>query len=154
MVVRRSYDLVHRMRELGADDAQGWAESELREDIAQEARWLVVRHLWRTAIDCHKPGTVTRTPSAARAVAAGANPVDVAQAMRAAAYEAVFTVLDTVDEGYDPAAPQDAPGWRLMELRFDHADDDGTLSGRNVGGLHEDILMADPSGRDGADLWQ
>ncbi|GAA4993065.1 hypothetical protein GCM10023205_77170 [Yinghuangia aomiensis] len=34
------------------------------------------------------------------------------------------------------------------------ADTDGTLTGRVLTGLHEDILAVDPSGHDGADLWQ
>src|SRR5262249_3953320 len=47
-------------------------------------------------------------------------------------------------------APEDAPGWRLMETR----PPSDQLTGRDVGGLHEDILMLDPSGRDGSDLFE
>jgi len=151
-MVTRKYDLVARMRELGVDDPEGWAESELREDIAQEARWLVLRRIWRE-IDSWTVDTIAGVPAAQRAVAAGADPADVAQAMRSAAYDAAFSVLVRVDEGYDPEAPPDAPGWLLTEIRFDDSDE-GTPSGRDVGGLHESILSADPSGREGADLWQ
>ncbi|TCC65376.1 hypothetical protein E0H73_00010 [Kribbella pittospori] len=151
-MVTRKYDLVARMRELGADDPEGWAESELREDSPQEARWLVLRGIWRD-IDGWTVDTIAAVPAAQRAVAAGADPADVAQAMRSAAYEAAYGVLSRVDEGYDPEAPTDAPGWSLVEIRFDESDE-GTPSGRVVGGLHESILTADPSGREGADLWQ
>jgi hypothetical protein len=116
-VPERSYDLVQRMRELGADDPEG----------------------------------IGRIPAAQRAVAAGANPQDVAQAMRAAAYSAVHGVLYAVD-GPDISAPEDAPSWILMEVRRDD-DYEEIQTGRDLGTLHESILSADPSGREGADLW-
>jgi len=65
------------------------------------------------------------------------------------AYEAVFAVLSILDEGYDPDAADDAPGWRLMETESQS----DQLTGRDVGGLHEDILTLDPSHREGADLF-
>jgi hypothetical protein len=73
--------------------------------------------------------------AAGRVLEQGANPADLSRTMRLAAYEAVFAVLSILDEGYDPDAPEDAPGWRLMET----AESD-RLTGRDVGGLHEDIL--------------
>lgn len=144
-------DLGRRMRDLGAPDPDDWTHSETTEDIAQQARWLVLRRLWPDAIDAHTPETVRNVPAARRAVEAGADPADVATAMRNAAYEAVFAVLHRIDEGCDENAPPDAPGWSLREVRF--AGDDATLTGRDVGGLHEDLLRADPSGTEGADLW-
>jgi hypothetical protein len=44
----------------------------------------------------------------------GADEALLAAAMRAVAFGAVFNVLTVIDEGYDPAAPADAPGWVLM----------------------------------------
>jgi hypothetical protein len=73
----------------------------------------------------------------------GANPGDLSRAMRLAAYQAVCTVLSILDEGYDPHAPADAPGWRLMETETES----DQLTSREVGGLHESILMLDPSHR-------
>jgi hypothetical protein len=153
MTVARSYDLVERMRELGADDPEGWARSELEEDLPQEARWLVARRVWLDCINSWTADTVALIPAVQRAVDAGAAPSDVAQAMRVAAYEAAFGVLSLIDEGYDPGAPEDAPGWALVEVRFDGREE-SELSGRILDGLHEDVLGADPSGREGADLWQ
>lgn len=60
------------------------------------------------------------------------------------AFETAFGVLNRIDEGYDPAAGDDAPGWTLIET-----DADGTPTGRPVGGLHEDVLSLDPTGREG-----
>ena len=58
-------------------------------------------------------------------------------------------MLSVLDEGHDPEAPGDAPGWQLMETGA--ASDE--LTGRDVGGLHESILSLDPSGREGSDLF-
>jgi hypothetical protein len=153
MSAEPGYDLSARMRELGAPDPEEWAESERREGIAQEARWLFLQAVWPEFIDRHTPETVLSYPSARRAVEAGASAEDVAQAMRAAACEAVLGVLFRVFEGCDLDAPADAPGWKLMEVRFDD-EDQGHLTGRDVVALHEDVMSLDPSGRDGADLWQ
>ena len=153
MGISRGYDLTERLRLLGAPDPEEWAASELEEDLAQEARWLAIRHVWPDAIDSWTADNVRLVPAAQRAVAAGADPEDVARAMRAAAYDAAFAVLSRIDEGCDPLAPEDAPGWELVEIRYDAAGD-GAPTGREVGGLHESLLGADPSGREGADLWE
>jgi hypothetical protein len=150
-VPERRYDLIQRMRELGADDPERWARSELSEDIPQEARWLLLRQLWTRCIDQWTPKSIRHVPAAQRAVDAGANPRDIAQAMRMAAYAAVHSTLYAID-GPDIDAPLDAPTWALMEIRQDD-EDKKFQTGRHVGGLHESILSADPSGRDGADLW-
>jgi hypothetical protein len=153
MGVTRRYDLVARMRDLGVEDPEGWAQSELQGDIPQEARWLILRRIWAECIDGWTADDLSAVPAARRAVDAGAAPEDVVRAMRAAAYEAAFGVLALIDEGYDAEAPADAPGWRLNEVRFDEAED-GLPSGRVVAGLHESVLSADPSAREGADLWE
>ena len=72
-------------------------------------------------------------PAAARAIHAGADPNDVVTAMTAAAYEAVFGTL------FRLTAEED-----LKAL---------TESGA-VLGLHESLLSADPTGREGADLFR
>lgn len=137
-----------RFTRLGAPDPTGWAESELHEDIAQQARFLLLRGLWPGLIDRWKSSTaMAAVPAASRLLRAGADPADLATAMRAAAYEAVFGVLARIDEGHDPEAPQGLPGWLLVEV-----DAEGNETGREVGGLHEDLLALDPSGRGGRDL--
>lgn len=88
-----------------------------------------------------------RDPITARLLAEGASREAITQALRLAAYTAVFTVLHRIDEGHDPDAPDDAPGWSLIEVTGDE-----TPTGRDVGGLHEDLLSLDPSGREGADF--
>ena len=54
-----------------------------------------------------------------------------------------------IDEGYDPDAPHDSPGWALTETSADSE----TITGRAVGGLHESLLQVDPEGREAAESW-
>jgi hypothetical protein len=138
-----------RLAALGAEDAESWARSEVSEGIPQQARFLILRHLWRDAIDAWAaPAALDRLPTAKRLLDAGADRNDLVCVARAAAYEAVFTAMWAIDEGHDPDAPDDCPGWRLMETQPDcHP------TGRVVGGLHESFQSMDPSGQEGADLW-
>jgi len=140
--------LTERMRAHGASDPEGWARSELSEDIPQEARFLFLRSLWADTINGLTPQAALKLPAAQRLVAAGASIDDVVTVMRAAAYEAAFGVVMRLDEGEDSSAPDDSPGWTLMETRGD------TLTGRLMDALHEDLLMLDPGGREGGDLWE
>ena len=76
---------------------------------------------------------VRNYPAAARAIDAGADPADVVTAMTAAAYEATFSTL------FRLTAEED-----LNAL----ADSGGAIA------LHEDLLTADPTGLEGADLFR
>ncbi|MET7672626.1 hypothetical protein [Micromonospora luteifusca] len=80
---------------------------------------------------------------------AGADPHDVLLVARAAAYEAVVAAVCILDEGGDPNARESDPGWHLVET-----DADCNPTGREIGGLHESLLETDPSGHEGADLWE
>jgi hypothetical protein len=42
--------LTRRMTELGASEPGGWAESEIREGIPQQARYLALRRIWAKAL--------------------------------------------------------------------------------------------------------
>jgi hypothetical protein len=142
-------DLTRRMSELGAPDPASWARSEINDNIPQQARYLFLRNIWPQLIDRYADESVIRRlPATARLLDAGASMADLALALRSVAYETAFAVVDRVDEGYDPDAPRDSPGWRLMET------DAERLTGRAVGSLHESLLSLDPSGREGADLWE
>jgi hypothetical protein len=150
MAIERTYDLVERMRSLGAPDPESWAQSEITEDIAQEATWLLVRAIWASCINGLTPDTVTRYAPASRAIEAGASVEDIIQAMRGYAYEAAFGVLQLLDAG-DVEAPADAPGWTLDEVRYDE-DGNAHRTGRVLNGVYESLLTSDPSGLEGADF--
>lgn len=75
-------------------------------------------------------GNVRNVPAALRAIDTGANPDDLVTAMTLAAYEAVFRTL------YVLTGEEDLEG----------------LSS-SIEMLHEDLFSADPSGREGSDLF-
>lgn len=147
------YDLTKRMRELGAPDPESWARSEQTENIPQEARWLIVRGVW-PSIDSFSLEQLRATPAAARLLDAGADPGDLSTAMRHAAMSGAFGALVTIDGMSAMNAPLNSPGWALMETRYDPEVGDHVPTGRTVGGLHESLSSADPSGRGGSDLFE
>ena len=134
---------------LGATDPDSWALSEISEDIPQLARYLALQRIWPELIDSWAaPGALENIPEAARLLAHGADRSDLAQFARVTAYEAVGLLYNLTAAGRDGEAPDDSPGWRLMETTAS-----GELTGRAVRRLHEDLLAMDPSGREGRDLW-
>ena len=138
------------MAELGADDPDAWARSELQENIAQQARYLVLRCIWRDTLSPWRdPGTLRHYEMLAELVQQGTDENLLAQAVRNVVYETLIAVIGVIDRECDPEAPDDAPGWRLMET----AAADLSLTGRDVGGLHESLLETDPLGREAADFF-
>ncbi|HEX4301619.1 MAG TPA: hypothetical protein VHZ78_02415 [Rhizomicrobium sp.] len=163
--VRKSaFALIERFQALGADDPEGWARSEISEDIPQLARFAFLRTLWPqqinrwvdpastefdkyVALADSEPKAPFADAGAAlkRVLALGAARSDIAAIARMVAYRTVFDLLAHIDEGCDPDRPAGLPGWTLIETdRNDHP------TGRAVGGLHEDVLMLDPTGREGS----
>ncbi|MGP4105137.1 hypothetical protein [Nonomuraea sp. KM90] len=135
---------------LGAADAPDWARSEIDENLPQMARFMLLRSLWRGAIDGWAgPGALEQVAAARRLLDAGADRGDLVLLARAIAYEAVFATVDELDCGGDVNVSGVVVGWVVME-----SGEDGSPTGRLLSGLHEDLLTTDPSGRDGADLWR
>jgi hypothetical protein len=95
---------------------------------------------------------VANVPSARRAIDAGAEPRDVVLAMQAAAYEAVFGVVSLLDDGAPDDVDLGAPGWVLMGA-IEHEDGTREVTGDAFVGLHESLLSADPTGREGSDFF-
>ncbi|MEU1077300.1 MULTISPECIES: hypothetical protein [unclassified Streptomyces] len=127
-----------------------WARSEIDENQPQLARFVLLRSLWRGAIDgWAAPGALEQVPAARRLLDAGADRDDLVVLARAIAYEAVFAVVDELDCGGDVNVSGVDVGWAVME-----SGEDGCSTGRPLSGLHEDLLTMDPSGRDGADMWR
>ena len=158
---KKAEQMISLMTAWGAPNAEEWVESEIEEDMPQMARFLMLRGLW-SEIDAWRDKSgewVSRMTSTAeedpngyfadaglalkRMKEAGVNSDDLGRVARCVAYESIFSVLNRIDEGGDPEA-EDAPGWALAEV-----DANGEGTGRVVGGLHEDLLSLDPSGREG-----
>ncbi|MBB4931232.1 hypothetical protein F4561_002052 [Lipingzhangella halophila] len=139
-----------RFAELGCPDPEDAALSEFLDDIPQLARFLAVRHIWPRLIDeWANEGVLERFPAADRLLASGADRGDLAKVARLVAYETAFTMLYDLSAGGDPDAPDGTPEWCLQEVG-----PDGEPTGRYLDSLHEDLLMLDPSGREGADLFE
>ena len=83
-----------------------------------------------------------------RLLSAGSAREDIGRVARSVAYSVVFDLLYHIDYGRDQDLSDDYPGWALMETEALDGEEP-TLTGRDVGGLHEDILSMDPSGREG-----
>lgn len=142
--------LAKRFKELGAQDPEEWARSEISENIPQLARFMVLRALWREAISPWMDASALSDVAAAqRLIDAGADRHDVLLVARAGAYEAVAAAVHILDEGGDPDARESDLGWHLVET-----DAECKPTGREIGGLHESLLETDPSGNEGADLWE
>ncbi|MFD7444745.1 hypothetical protein [Streptomyces sp. NPDC059909] len=138
-----------RFDALGVTDSADLIKSEVCEDLPQLARFLLLRSLWRGAVDgWSDPHSFDQLPSAQRLLADGADRDDLVRLARAVAYEAVFATLDELDAGGDVNVSGMDVGWTVME-----SGEDGSPTGRALSGLHEDFLTTDPSGRDGNDLW-
>ena len=158
----RAERLAATFRSVGAHHPEEWAASEVREDVPQVARYLLLRDLWR-GIDEWRDGAdewvplaaedAERAPEAAfadagaalqRMLDAGVSVEDLGRVARMVAYDVTYAAVIAVDRTFAEDAPEGTPGWVLAETG-----PDGVATGRIVGGLHESLLETDPSGREG-----
>lgn len=150
----KARQMVKRMRELGAEDPEAWVESEITEDIAQMARFLILRRLW-SDIDAWRDKSSVWVESEIakvenksqssfpesgvalkRMVKLGVSLEDIGRVAQMVAYESTFNVLNLIDEGSEPDGEgHDLPGWALIETNAE-----GKATGRFVTGLHEDLF--------------
>ena len=112
-----------------------------------------MRAAWRE-IRSFNESNVVSLPAARRAIAAGASPTDLVRAMTAASYEAVFRLLfllsaEQIVEGNDGAET----GWMILQTHLDDSGRASPAAGADLDFLHEDLLTADPTGREGEDLF-
>ncbi len=71
---------------------------------------------------------------------AGINLEDISRVARVGVYETMFGLIQAIDEGGDPDAGDDLPGWALIEIS-----PEGEATGRIVDALHESILELLPT---------
>ena len=125
------------MREAGCVAPADWVASELSEDIPQFARFLLLKGVHEIAddVDSAVAGGLWSNPDAERtwALLQAAVPPDALHSfLRAYAKAVGESIVMLLDYGMGNDAPDDAPGWLLMETR------DGETTGRSIEGLHED----------------
>jgi hypothetical protein len=76
----------------------------------------VLRRIWATALmPWRDPGTLRRSETLVQLLDRGADQELLAEALRGVIFNAVSAVIVIIDEGYDPDAPDSAPGWTLVE---------------------------------------
>jgi hypothetical protein len=151
---------------LGVDDPASWADSEIDEDIPQLAILLFLRAAWRLVIDETHDRWIdsqiengSRRPAdpysgvgqaLQRLLASGAQRQDIVDVVRGMQAELLFSILYlTADSGQiRDVVPASAWSevqhidWALFEV-------DANGSGkRPLSGLHESVLMTDPTGRE------
>lgn len=102
-----------------ADEAVGEAESAEDEDA--------------------EPAFLAAQQAVRRLLAAGADPEDLREVARAVFAFTAFDALQTVDEGHDPEAGEEMPGWFLAEVGGDLV-----ITGRVLDHLHEDLFTTEP----------
>lgn len=142
---------------LGADDPEGWADSEVEEGIPQLARYRFLRMIWQD-IDVWStaaPDWVAayREEGLAggaveRAVRLGLSDAELGEIAREVAKETAFGLLhgmaDPSDGDLPPEVERRLPGWCLAELS-----PEGEPTGRVLEALHEDLDELEPQGPTG-----
>lgn len=117
--------------------------------LDDETRQRLLRVIWNEV-----RGPIASYPAAARAVAAGASPDDLATAVQAARYELAFRLLFLLTgEHAEEGDYQQRLGWTLVEAELQ---DDGSVTPTGstaLDFLHESLLTADPSGKEGRGLF-
>ncbi|THA31005.1 hypothetical protein E6R18_18575 [Streptomyces sp. A1277] len=137
---------------LGAEDAEGWAESEGEEGLPQLARYRFLRMVWQDidAWSTTAPHWVAayREEGVAggaveRAVRLGLTAVELGEIAREVARETAFALLQGMDDPERGEVPGETegrlPGWFLGELS-----ERGEPTGRVLGALHEDLNETEP----------
>jgi hypothetical protein len=160
---KQAVALADTFRKLGCDDPEGWSRSEIDQDIAQLARFLFLRPLWKEQIDVWRDDADQwirdnieqshRAPNGffadaglalERLLACGGKRADIGSVARYVAYSVVFAMLYRISGGCDEEELPNLPTWGLFEFSGS-----GEMTGRMADALHEDLLGLDPSGREG-----
>jgi hypothetical protein len=137
----------------GVGDPEGWARSEISEDVAQMTRFLFLTAVWRRMKGAVSDALVSE--SATSLLEAGCDRGTMETLVKSAVYQLAFELCYLLDEPDGTTWTEDGVRrsdveptdrrWQLREVR-----PDGSLSFRDVSGLHESLLETDPSGTEGS----
>lgn len=149
--------LIARLRAMGCPDPEHWARRELRDHAPQLSRLVLLKHLWSESINAWSESLIwidnlieeaRSDPNApfadvgralSRLIDSGVDRDAIGRLARFVAYESVFSVVHTLDEGYDPEHEGQLPGWALVER-----DPLGHPTHRQLTHLHEDLPKLGP----------
>ena len=150
--------LTRLFRDLGADDPELWAKSQVEEGINQLHRYMFLRQAWKLVVPDHDQSWIDSSIAYSDArpdephagvgaalrtlIAAGADRQLLGEVVRGMQAELLFGLCYLLD---DPSIeePEAAHiGWRLVET-----DEDYMPTDRPIGGLHESVAETDPGRR-------
>jgi hypothetical protein len=139
--------LIMLFEQLGAEDAEDWARSEIEEDIPQLARYLFLRQAWRRiiphrdnswiedqiAVAKHDPGGPGSGigPALNRVLAHGVEPSDLSEIVRAMQSGLLFDICYLIDDPGDVEPEVHDVNWALFEVN------EANKPGRIIAGLHD-----------------
>lgn len=145
----RARTLTEQFRLLGAQDPESWARSEFSENIAQLARFLVLRTVKSRALDYWRLTGVLDEAAKEDPVfdsflkrlrKGGFRDPEIGRFAQKIAAITAWQMVHLLDEGYDVDAAENLPRWSLEEL-----DSNGRRTGRGIGGLHESFYEFNPT---------
>jgi len=139
----RAASLRDTFARLGADDPEGWASSEVDENIPQLGRFVFLRAVWREIERWRDHDAVARLSDDASDESVQL----AAQAAARAALDVASAIVQLIDNEEDIESSEPLPGWLLVECGAD-----GKPTGRVLGGLHESVLETDPRNIEGEDM--
>lgn len=134
-------ELTAKFRAAGCGNPESWAASEINENIAQYARFIFLRELWKLVIPkgsrewlrhLDLPDDDGSGGPKRRLKESSASIDDLAELVRAAQTDVIRNVASLLD-GYTPEGGMVEINWGLYEL-----DDDG-IPQRDMDGLHESV---------------
>jgi hypothetical protein len=134
--------LIEKFRAVGSADPESWAASEINEDIAQFARFVFLRELWKLVVPkdsrewlrhLELPNDDGRGGVRRRLKESSASMDDLTELVRASQSEVFRNVAYLLDSCASEDDHIDEVGWGLYGL-----DDTGTPV-RKMDGLHESV---------------
>jgi hypothetical protein len=150
-------ELADIFRQLGADDPDAWASSEVNEGIPQLARFLFQKGAWDRIVSNDELSWIDRLianvppesnapfssapHSIRRMLQAGVSYSDIASLVRSMQAEFLFELCYMMGDSMSVNGNESLVGWGLVEL------DANNKPGRHMAGLHESVLVTDPTGR-------
>ncbi len=152
-------ELTNLFRSAGAPNPEQWARSQVDEGINQLHRFLFLREAWRSVAteDDHAwielaikssldgPGEPYSAIGASlqRLQSLGAHPEDLTDIVRGMQAQLLFSLCCQMDDGSPEEAAFSKVGWALVETNAA-----GEPTERRISGLHESVLVTDPTGRE------
>ncbi|MGH1470704.1 MAG: hypothetical protein ACRBCS_05885 [Cellvibrionaceae bacterium] len=147
-------ELIKIFKNLGADEPESWADSQIKEGIPQLCRFLFLKGMWDSVVpdnekwvDEYVNDTMENECFSGASIAirkmieCGVPKKYITELCRGIGGELIFNIATMID---DPSVllENDVVSWGLFEL-------DGNGNPKSlIAGLHESVLETDPTGRE------